>query len=52
MSVEAIRQNTPSQMSSAEPQISRASAYHTPMNAAPTHMHIPNPSDEPNQTYR
>jgi hypothetical protein len=43
-----MRQNVPSQMSSAEPQMLRARVYHTAMKAAPRHKQIAKPSSEPN----
>ena len=51
MRMEAIKQKLPSQMSSAEPQMSRASVYQTAMNAAPRQRQITNPRIAPNQIY-
>ena len=47
MRMDAIMQNTDSQMSSAEPQTSRARVYHTAMNAAPRHRQSKKPRPAP-----
>jgi hypothetical protein len=52
MRMEAIRQKTPSQISSAEPQMSRARVYQTAINAAPIQIQTPNPRSDPNHIYK
>ena len=52
MRIQAMMQNTPSQMFSAEPQMLRARVYQTAMKAAPMHKQIPKPRRAPNQTYK
>jgi hypothetical protein len=52
MMMAAIRQNAPSQMSSAPPQMSFASVYQTAMKAAPMHKQIRKPVSDPSHTYR
>lgn len=46
-----MRQNVPSQISSAEPQMLRARVYHTAMKAAPRHKQIVKPSSAPSHIY-
>ena len=47
MRMEAIKQKVPSQMSSAEPQISRASVYQTAINAPPRQRQSVKPRPAP-----
>ena len=50
MRMHAMMQNTPSQISSALPQMLRASVYQTAMKAAPRHRQTAKPRSAPNHT--